>query len=359
MEARSHTPDRRRPAAASFTLQPFAKNPAVWGRFAAAHPDAALYHREEWIELLRRAYGLKFLVAAVEDQDGVRAACVLARSRRPFSRRLVALPFSDFCYPLAMDAEAMVQLLDGLANHWMSRGGLELRGVGVNSPWQTIACFENWTLDMRRSADAIECALGGVLRRKLQRNLRSATAAGVNITRGFGLEHIRRFYALQLESRQRLGLPAQPMSFFRLAHQIFAGRRQIEVWLASVERRDVAGLVLLRDRDRLYEKWSARSLDAPVGAGHLLLWNVIEEFAGDVEVLDLGRADVRNIGLRQFKKSFGGVESLLPYAFFPIAPNNISAEVPGPMQRIFSRVWRRLPLPATRMLGGAIYGYLS
>jgi hypothetical protein len=58
------------------------------------------------------------------------------------------------------------------------------------------------------------------------------------------------------------------------------------VWLAVDGGHDAAGLILLRHRNRLYYKWSARPVDGSLNANHLLLWSIIEEFSGRAKVLD-------------------------------------------------------------------------
>lgn len=98
---------------------------------------------------------------------------------------------------------------------------------------------------------------------------------------------------------------------------------------------------------------------APAGINHLLFWSLIEEFAGKAASLDLGRADIRNEGLSRFKRELGATSEPLPYAFFPKGPHHASAEVLNGPRKILSRIWRRLPLPATRALGAAFYGYLA
>ena len=88
-------------------------------------------------------------------------------------------------------------------------------------------------------------------------------------------------------------------------------------------------------------------------------WHLLEEFAGKARLLDRGRVDVRNTGLRHFKKDHGAQPEPLSYAFFPKAPRQISTEVLSGPAKLVSRLWRFLPSPMTRMLGSALYGYFA
>jgi len=342
-----------RPSAMNLTIQPTATGRNIWQRFLTSAPGAGLYHGFDWQRVLQRAYGLIFQVALLEQEREPIAGCLLARSHNPFSRRLIALPFSDYCPPLSLRGDtATVALLRALARQGER---LEIRGVPAEPPWKTVSCFAHWTLDLSRPFGAIEKSMD----RNFKRQVRRAVEAGVTVATGSSPSHAKRFYALHLETRQRLGLPAPPWRFLRHVQDIFSNGDRFEVCLATVGGRDVAGAVLLKDDERLHCKWSARRADMPAGATHLLFSNFCERYAGEFAMLDLGRTDVRNEGLSRYKRELGAVAIPLPYAFYPDAPGQISPEQPCGLARTLSRLWRHLPMRMTRAIGAAVYGYLS
>jgi hypothetical protein len=242
---------------------------------------------------------------------------------------------------------ALVQYSNGAA--W------EMRGAAGTTPWETVNCFSTWILDLCRPLVAIERSVNETFRRQARR----ARAEGMQIVRGSGDDLVRRFYAMYVETRRRLGVPAQPRRLFESARNLFARRNAFEIWIGSHRGKDLAGLVLLMDGDRLYYKWAARLQEGPSGVNHQLVWSVVEEFAGRAATLDLGRTDDRNEGLVRFKRHLGAERVALPYAYFPKAPRNVSAEAPTGARRLVSQVWRRLPRPLVRALGGLIYSYLA
>jgi GNAT acetyltransferase-like protein len=338
-----------------FSVRPFSASRGVWTRLVDSSPGATVYHSDSWLESLTRCYGVRLSLATIVHGSDVLAGCVLARSKNPLARRSISLPFSDYCQPLARDGAATNSLMEHLASDPSLRAGCEIRGVAGSSPWKTLDCFADWTLNLKRPLRLIERGLHGNFRR----NLRRASRMSVQIEHGHELEHIERFYSLQLETRRHLGVPPQPLRTFKIVRDIFARLGGIEVWLASHGGTDAAALVMLRFRDRLYYKWGARRLSAPAGINHLLFWSLIEETAGKIDTLDLGRTDIRNEGLSRFKQQMGASKVPLPYAYFPKAPRHASAEVMSGARRIMSRLWRHLPLPATRVLGAAFYGFLT
>jgi Acetyltransferase (GNAT) domain len=339
----------------TLTFRPLAQAPNIWREAVASCPRATLYHSPEWLELLHRAYKLSFELAILARNGQVQAACIFARSRNPLARQLVSLRFSDCCVPLATDDEAAHRLLDMIAGDGAGANRWEVRGFPARAPWETVACFQNWELDLARSFTAVEREAHGNFRRAAKR----ARNAGIRVERGSDMGLMWRFYSMHRETRRRLGVPVQPSRFFDLSREIFAPRDAFEVWLAVDGGRDAAGLILLRHRNRLYYKWSARPVDGSLNANHLLLWSIIEEFSGRAKVLDCGRTDRRNEGLVRFKRHLGARPVALPYSYFPKAPKNVSAEMPAGMQKLAAHVWRRLPLTLTGVLSSALYRLLS
>jgi hypothetical protein len=317
-------------------------------------PGALLYHRDRWLDLLRSAYGANLWVATLTRDGEICAGCVLARSRMPFPR-MTSLPFSDVCPPLATDSSALEALMAEFAAN-PPAGRMEIHGVSAPPPWRSVDCFEQWSIDVTRPLKAIESAMA----RNFRRNARRATEAGVRIERSESVEHMRRFYRLQLETRRRLGVPPQPRSFFDLVHKIYSPTHDCEIWIASRCGVDLAAAVLLRDGDVIYYKWSARGSNTVDGAAHLLAISAIEEFAGHAQRLDFGRTDRRNDGLRRFKAEMGGDAVPLPYSYLPEPPREISAEVlSSPISRLTSGLLRHMPLPLARAFAAAFYRYLA
>lgn len=339
---------------ACLQLQPHPRACSTWSELTASMPGALLYHRDRWLELLRSAYGTNLWVATLARDGEICAGCILARSRVPFPR-MTSLPFSDICPPLASDPLASATLMAELAAN-PPAGRMEVHGVSAPPPWRSVDCFEEWSVDVTRPLKAIESTMA----RNFRRNARRATEAGVRVERSESLEHMHRFYALQLETRRRLGVPPQPRKFFDLVHKIYSPTHDCEIWIASRGGSDLAGAVILRDDDVIYYKWSARGSNTVDGAAHLLALNAIEEFAGHARRLDFGRTDRRNDGLRRFKAEMGAEPAPLPYSYLPEPPREISAEVlNSPISRLTSTLLRHFPLPLARAFGAVFYRYLA
>jgi len=327
---------------------------AEWDALAGAHPEATLYHRGPWLEVLQRAFGVRPSVATISDSGSAKAACLLAPGGNPIRRSLISLPFSDFCPPLAMNDSAREELLSGLAVI-RNRPRLEMRGVAGTDPWNVLYHFQRWTLDLSRPFQAIEKAAD----RETRRHLRRAREAGVTVERSRDAEAMDCFFNLQLESRRRLGVPSQPLKFFRAVYEVFAKIDAIDVWFALHQGKRIAAVVILRDGNDLHAKWSARAAGSPDGASHLIFMAIAEHHAQLANSLDFGRTDSRNRGLSRFKRELGATATDLPYSYFPQMPTVTSAENLTGVWQTASRVWRNLPLPVARVLNSVTYRYLA
>jgi Acetyltransferase (GNAT) domain len=335
-------------------ILPLHRARAAWEALAASHPEATLYHRRPWLEVLWRAFGVYPSVAIIGEYKSTLAACLLAPGGNPLRRSLISLPFSDFCPPLAVDDSALDSLMSGLSG-LAAQSRLEIRGVAASAPWHVLNHFQRWTLDLWRPFQAIERAAD----REVRRHLRRALEAGVTVECSRDAEAIDCFFNLQLESRRRLGVPSQPLKFFRLVHEVFAKLDSIEVWFASHQGKRIAAVVVLRDDDVLHAKWSARIAGSPDGASHSIFMSIVEQHALRARSLDFGRTDSRNRGLSRFKRELGAAPSGLPYSYFPQMPNVTSAENLTGVWQTASSVWRKLPLPVTRVLNNLTYRYLA
>src|SRR5216683_2375459 len=186
-------------SSATLAFHPLDSATSDWERLVATSPEARLYHRPYWIDALQRSYGFPIFVASFRAGADLLASCVLARSLTPWNQRLVALPFSDRCEPLAVDDGALDALLVALARS-CSTIPCELRGIAGPLPWQTNNSFINWDLDLSVTTRRLEQKLSANFRR----NLVSASRLGVTIERGRTVRDLQRFIALNAVSRRRL-----------------------------------------------------------------------------------------------------------------------------------------------------------
>ena len=334
-------------------LEPWSAARADWIAMVERAPDATVFHTGHWIDAILRAYRFRSYVATLRNQQGTMLAGVpLAQSSRFWRSKLVAFPYSDFCAPLEEEPGAAEILMARLA----AKSGLppiEVRGFDAAAPWHKFAMFERWTVNTEGTAEQIQQRFS----RNFRAHIRRAEISGFEVKRVDGAEGLRRFYELIVTSRMQKGLPTQPPSFFKTIADGMGDAAQI--WFTTHAGRDLAVEFALTHRDWIYGKWMARAHDAGTGATEILIRKLILGHLGTHRRFDVGRTDMRNKGLVNFKRQHGGEPSSLPYVFTPNPPGNISSEHDTGSRALAMRLWPKLPRPLAEGLSAFIYRYLS
>ena len=96
-----------------------------WLEFLSSQPDADIFHHPSWIEFLAECYGYIPSLLVLRGEGGrIRGGLPLMQVNSWLTgRRVISLPFSDFCPPLAVDETAMSELVRALSawrkqNNW-------------------------------------------------------------------------------------------------------------------------------------------------------------------------------------------------------------------------------------------------
>ncbi|MEZ4721231.1 MAG: GNAT family N-acetyltransferase [Flavobacteriales bacterium] len=92
-------------------------------------------------------------------------------------------------------------------------------------------------------------------------------------------------------------------------YEAFAGRNESETWVASIDGKFLAGIMLLKTNNRLLNFFTGNAPDArEVGAMHFLFDAIIKRYANSASALDFEGSNDEN--LAYFYKSFGGSEKV-------------------------------------------------
>jgi hypothetical protein len=211
-----------------------------------SNPDATIFHHPRWLELLASTYGYPPLIFTIRDAgDSIVAGLPLLDVRSWLTgRRLISLPFTDHCPPLARDKSDLAELASAVSSWHRSTGqpGLEIRGAmppGHGFRTKPVAVRHLLTLDP--DVDKVTSRF----RKSASGKVHQAQRAGVEVTLTRSRDGLSNFYRLHYMTRRRLGVPVQPQRFFE---QLW--RRVIEpelgfMLLAHQAGRPIAGALFL------------------------------------------------------------------------------------------------------------------
>jgi len=342
-------------------IQPFLIQPTDprWMEFIQTCPDANIFHHPAWMELMHRCYGYSAAILAIPDGPGsIRAGLPFMKVNSFLTgRRWVSLPFSDYCRPLFRDEAALAELTGQLVCIFRSEAikRMEVRWrLPGQAGIQQVSEFVLHTIKL--DPDPVQVAKR--FKRTHLQNIHQAEERGVSVESGDRLEHMKAFYALQLETRKRHGVPAQPWKYFELLWQHIVKAGMGFVLLATKENEYIAGMVYLGWGCTLIAKYAASREDKfNLRPNNLLFWEGIRRGCQHgFAVFDMGRTEKENTGLRNFKSRWGAREEPLEYSILSRKPYSLSS---GRLDRILHAVIGNSPLWVCRICGELLYRHVG
>jgi CelD/BcsL family acetyltransferase involved in cellulose biosynthesis len=304
--------------------------------------------------LLHKSYGFSPLALVTTDRAGGEITAglpFLEVGTRFGRRRLVALPFTDRCEPLATSG---ADYTERLAEFRRQNGNpqIEVRSEVGNIAADARLVGEWHTLSLDRSLEEIRTGF----RRVHRQNIRIAERADVEIRFGASGDDMETFYALHLVTRRRLGVPIQPRRFFNsLLRDLLAAGKGF-VASAYWHGVPIASNVYLTHNRSIINKFAAldRRYSARCG-NHLLTWEVIQRAKTEgYGILDWGRTDLGNEGLSRFKDGWGGERRPLMYSYWGSRPDRASV---GFVREAIGATIRNSPMWVCQVFGEALYKY--
>lgn len=279
------------------------------------------------------------------------------------SKRFVSYPFSDTCGPVADSMDDLNRIASSVASDLSRKSGnlsqTELRSERTFEP-ESFSIYSGYTGHVLKLDRHIDDIFGSFHKDCVQRRIKKAFRAGLEVHEAASISDIRDFYGLHLMTRKKLGSPVQPFSFFRNLWNTLGAEGLLSVLLVKKDNQPIAGVVLLKYKKRATYKFGAsdeRSLN--LGGNQLAIWTAIRK-ASDEGFLefDFGRSFAGNHGLNDYKSRWGAEEVQLNYLYSPSRNPGIKDEG-GRCAALASTVFKSLPPLSNRLLGRLFYKYLA
>jgi hypothetical protein len=289
-----------------------------WPDFLACHPQASIFHTGAWLKALRLTYGYEPVVFTTSDGTELANGVVFCQVQSWLTgRRLVSIPFSDHCQPLASGSD-LSSILESLhhspsAECWKY---IELRPAAdislgeAQSHFARSDAFRFQRIDLRPELETIYKGFhDSCVRRKIKR----AEREKLSYESGRSEELLRQFRYLLLLTRRRHRLPPQPAAWFHNLVHCLGDKLTIHV--LSKDGSPVASIVTLTYKKTLVYKYGCSDARFHnLGGTPLLFWKAIQQGKHmGAEEFDLGRSAYDDPGLIAFKEHLGAVGSELQY----------------------------------------------
>lgn len=326
----------------------------AWDRWLSSFPGGTPFHTTAWIRALERGFGYTPRCIYSERNGEITGVLPLFLiSNWILGRCLLSSPFADYGGICAGDEESSDALLECAKQiaQYEKVDYLELR----HRSYELQAGFIPKSLYV-----AFSCELGDDPEaefRKLPRDtrymIRKGEKAGLEMQSGIAGQ-MDLFYSLFANSWRRLGTPVLSRNWLQVLFDEF--RNSADLKLVYHEGRAIAGVLSLSCGDTLFPHYAGASEEAnPVAANNFMYWQLIKDAIGrGMRGFDFGRSK-RNTGAFQFKSSWNMQVNTLDYQTLLVGRKAVPDISPmNPKFRIATRLWSRIPLGTTMLIGPKI-----
>ena len=327
----------------------------AWSAFVTAQQEATIFHHPAWAGIIADTYGYQAFVLTATDAHGkVVAGLPVVAIRGVRGTAMVSLPFTDHCPPLAQNAVSFDAFIDSLVA-WRQEIGSRVFDVRAELPARPGIFHSTPAVRHVLSLDGGPNALVKLGGTPAHRAMLKAKRVGVAVRITQSPDDLSELYRLHWQTRQRQGVPVQPRRFFEAIWARLIERDLGFVVLAAVDDRPIAAAMFLAWNGQLIYKYGAS--DARYWAlrpNNLVMWTAIEwACARGYRLLDFGKTELNNQGLREFKRRWNAVETPLTYSCISAKPPRTSSGLPG---RLLAQLIKRSPRIVCRATGELLYG---
>lgn len=327
---------------------------ARWDEFVDSHSGCTSYHRWSWKHVFNDVFGWPAIYLLAEKDGRVHGVLPLILQKCLLRSYLSSMPHLKGGGIVAETPEIEQQLF---------QSAVELASQN-NASYLELRHLTEHGLPLRAREDKVGAVLEIAptaderLRRldKKTRNLvRKSLTQGMNPEFG-GAELLSEFYEVYRCNMRDLGSPSYSCNFFSEILRRFPEKTRICV--ARLGQQTVAAAFLIGFRGMLEVAWaSSYRRFLSLKPNMFLYWSILTYAAQQgYQFLDFGRSS-EGSGTYEFKLQWGAVPSKLHWGYWLNRDSALPNTGINRMQ-LASRMWRRLPVAITNMLGPTLVRHI-
>lgn len=334
-----------------YTVERDCHDRAAWDAYVQSKHAAANYHRYAWREVVEKSFGHRcfYLTAKGSSNNIVGILPLVYMQSRLFGRFLVSVPFFNYGGLLCDTQDIGDALLveAGILRHTLGATHVELRHT---EPWLSELPTKQAKVSMLLDLGSDSELLWKGFNAKLRNQVRKAEKSGCSVEVG-GVELLADYYSVFVRNMRDLGTPVYGEKFF--ANVLTAFPEEGRIIAVYLKGKPVAAGLVVRFRDTVEIPWASSIRDYnTLCPNNLLYWEALQHALriGCCR-FDFGRSTPGE-GAYKFKEQWGAKpirlswQYLLPEgALLPELNNK------NPKFEMAIRMWQKLPLPLTKLMG--------
>lgn len=337
-------------------------NSTGWNELVLSHKDTCLFHSSQWAQLLKNSYRYNPIYFVLKRNQKLIGFIPIMEIKQPIvGTRGVSLPFTDCCCPVIDEAIHFQTIFNEVLEKGRKYGWkyIEIRGGKYLSHQLQAPPYTSYYLHRIDNLRGIKLTKK-YFRGSTIRNTKKAIKNGVRTEVLYTADSIKEFYKLNCITRKYHGIPPQPYFFFEEFYKHIISKRFGFVVLAKFNNKIIAGAIyLLFGKKAVYKYGASDRKYQFLRANNLVMWKAIEWCANnEYESFCMGRTELYNSGLAQFKEGFGTRRSKINYYRYNISQNRFETKVHSRF-RLLSKTSKSLPIPLLKLIGNLAYKYIG
>lgn len=338
-------------------------NPSIdnkdWEDYVKKHPKGNIYHRPQWKAILEKSFNFSpFYIFAINKNKLCGFLPLFEIKSFITGQRLVSLPFSYICGPIADSEElekALIQQAENLSK--IRKCYVEIRSFGdkiIN--WQYHNYFSTYILKLSKNIPEV---WQGLDYSNIRRAVKKAEKRGVTFTNQKNIKNFKIFHQLDILHKRKLGAPSHPWSLIKNIHDYFD--ESVGLYLAKYQGKFIGGILTLNFKDTvIYVYGAADQKYLSLGGNTLLLWQAIQDSCKrGYKYFDFGRVAEDNAGLIRYKKNWSTQEKKLFYYYYPKLKRNLFNNRQNMKYKILTNLWKKMPKTVSVYLSRLVYKHLE
>jgi FemAB-related protein (PEP-CTERM system-associated) len=324
----------------------------AWDSFIEASPSGTFFHRAGWKRVIEKAFGHRTFYLLARRRGQICGVLPLTQIKSLlFGNSLISNAFCVHGGPVADEPavrENLVHKAVSIANE-LRLYCVELRSGGTyGADWRSLdslyASFRRpVSSDTERNLKLIPRKQRAMIRKAVANGLRSEVDGSVS-----------RFHHVYAQSVRNLGTPVFAKRYFQLLKDEFGAACDLLTVFQGTEA--IASVLNFYFRNAVLPYYGGGTQLARTLAGNdFMYWEVMRRACErGFCVFDFGRSKV-GTGSYEFKRNWGFEPIPIAYTYYSPGRRDVGGVNPlNPKYRAAINVWRRLPLPVTKLLGPPI-----
>lgn len=329
-----------------------------WNDYVSSNPRCTVYHRYEFKTIIQRAFQQTphYLLALNTEEHIVGILPSVQLNSRLFGNFIISMPYFNYGGPIADHADIEQQLVQALIDKAQQLGidHIELRETQPRAHYPA----RTDKAAMLFALPATEPLLWQQIGSKVRAQIKKAQNHGLTIRIG-QQELLADFYRVFAENMRDLGTPVYSRDFFATLFDTLTDKAGPEPRLViaySNAGQAISAGLLISHQGTVEIPWASTLRSAnSLNANMFLYWHVLAHSVNQrAAFFDFGRSS-KEAGTFKFKKQWGAKPQQLFWHYW--LPDN--APLPAittnnPKYNLAIKLWQRLPVWLTRLIGPAI-----